>query len=252
MTEQDITPYLNWTKNMLRNEERPVVSRMPGIREWTVSFSATAARVDRFLRLGHEGSMTLPQSLVLDLIELDQAALTHSLEDEGLLKNFVFFWSAVADVYGSTGSRSQTEAKRLDLLAEWSLLLTALPGSSYPGVKLLGPRYRRERARLALTKLRKEDSNFAHVALGLQLVQEHEATLGMRWDMQSASFMRIYETSSRGLKSAREPWDECGGKLVNCNPEFSVAASVDRGAEQPTLRFELYGNWRDHWRNTML
>ncbi|WP_156642448.1 hypothetical protein [Arthrobacter sp. B6] len=36
MTEHDIAPYLNWTKNMLRNEERPVVSRMLGIREWTV------------------------------------------------------------------------------------------------------------------------------------------------------------------------------------------------------------------------
>jgi hypothetical protein len=251
MTEQDITPYLNWTKDMLRSEEGPVVSRIPGIREWIVCFSATAARVDRFLQLGHEGSRTLPQSLVLDLIELDQSALTDALDDEGLLKNFIFYWSAVADVYGSTGTSSQTEAKRLDLLVEWSLLLTALSGSSYPGVKLLAPRYRHERARLALTKLRKENTDFAHVALGLQLVQEHEAALGMRWDMQSASFTRTDETAGRGLKSARQPSDECGGKLVNRDPEFSVAASIVRAAEEPTLRFELYGNWRDHWRNTM-
>jgi hypothetical protein len=251
MNEQDITPYLNWTQNMLRNEKRPVVSRMLGIREWTLCFSATAARVDRYLQLGHEGSKTLPQSLVLDVIELDQAALTDALDAEGLLKNFVFFWSAVADVYGSTGTSSQIEAKRLDLLAEWSLLLTALPGSSYPAVKLLAPRYRHERARLALTKLRKEKTDFAHVVLGLQLVQEHEATLGMRWHMQSASFARIDETPGRRLKSARQPRAERSGKLVNRDPQFSVAASIVRAAEERTQGFELYGNWRDHWRNTM-
>jgi hypothetical protein len=251
VTEQDITPYVNWTKNMLRNDERPAVARLLGIREWTVCFSATAARVDRFLQLGHEGSKTLPQSLVLDIIELDQAALTDALDAEGLLKNFVFFWSAVADVYGSTGTSSQIEAKRLDLLVEWSLLLTALPGSGYPGVKPLAPRYRHERARLALTKLRKEKTDFAHVASGLQLVQEQEARLGMRWDMQSAAFTRIEETAGRGLESRPQPGNKSGGKLVHRDAKFPVAASIVRAAQEPILRFELYGNWRDHWRNTM-
>ena len=248
MTEQDITPYVIWTKNMLRNDERPVVARMPGIHEWSLCFGATAARIDRFLQLGHAGYKALPQSLVLDIIELDQAVLTDALATEGLLKNFVFFWSALADVYGSIGTDSQTEAMRLDLLVEWSLLLTALPGSSYPGVKLLAPRYRHERARLALVKLRKEKIDFAHVALGLQLVQEQEATLGMRWDARSAAFMG---TAGQGLKRACQPRNKCGGKLVNREPEYAVTGSFVRSLDPSTFRFELYGNWRDHWRNTL-
>ncbi len=251
MTEQDITPYLNWTKNMLRNEERPVVSRMPGIREWTVCLSATAARIHRFLQLGHEGSKTLPQFLVLDIIELDQAALTDALDDEGLLKNFVFFWSAVADVYGSTGTSSQTEAKRLDLLVEWSLLLTALPGSSYPGVKLLALRYRHERARLALTKLRKENNDFAHVALSLQLVQEHEATLGMRWEMKSAVFTRVDETDGGGPQNRRQLPPEFAAEAMPSRPGFRPAAATRGHMQEPTLLLELHGNWRDHWTNTL-
>ena len=171
MIEQDIIPYFNWAKNMVRNEERPVVARLLGIRDWVVSFSTTAARVDRFIQLGHAGRRSLPHSLVLDIFELDQAALTDALDAKGLLKNFILFWSAVADVYGSTSTPSETEAKRLDLLVEWSSLLTALARSNYPAMKLLASRYRHERARLALTKLRNKKIAFAQVALALQLVQ---------------------------------------------------------------------------------
>lgn len=251
MTEQDINQYFMWTRNVLRNEERPVVSRLRGILEWTVGFSATAARVDRFLQLGHGGSMVLPQSLVLDIIELDQAALTDALDPEGLLKNIVFFWDAVADVYGSTGTSSQTEAKRLDLLMEWSLLLTALPGSSYPGMKLLGSRYRHERGRLALTKLRKENTDYSRVALSLQLVQEHEATLGMRWDMKSAVFTRVDETVGRGPQSRRELPLESAAEPMPSRPGFQPAAANRGHMQEPALSFELHGNWRDHWRNTL-
>lgn len=195
--------------------------------------------------------MVLPQSLVLDIIELDQAALTDALDPEGVLKNIVFFWDAVADVYGSTGTSSQTEAKRLDLLMEWSLLLTALPGSSYPGMKLLGSRYRHERGRLALTKLRKEKVNFAHAMSGLQLVQEREATLGLCWDIQSASFTRNVESAGEGLNYAAQPQHKCGGKAIDRDPKFSVAASIARAAEKPNFNFELFGNWQDHWSNTV-
>ena len=251
MTEQEITPYVNWTKSMLRYHERSVVVQVPGIQEWSLCFSATAARIDRFLQLGHEGCLTLPQSLVLDIVELDQGAPSDALASDGLLKNFVLFWSALADVYGSSGTRSQTEAKRLELLMEWSLLLTALPGTNYPGVKLLAPRYRHERARLALTKLRKGTTDYAHVALGLQLVQEHEASLGMRWDMRSASFSRIDEAAGRGLKSSLQPWNRCRGKLNTHDQEFLVGASSVRAVKKPTLTLELHGNWRDHWSNTL-
>lgn len=247
MTEQVIIPYADWTKGMLRAEDRAVVSRMPGIREWSQCFSATAARIDRFLQLGHEGSQTLPQSLVLDIIELDQAGLTDTLNAEGLLKNFVLFWGAVADVYGSTGTSFQIEAKRLDLLMEWSLLLTTLPGSAYPGLKLLGSRYRCERARLALTKLRKGKTAFAQVALCLQLVREHEANLGIRWDMQSASFARTDEIAAgKELKSVGHARVECGGTLTNRDREFSLAPYTARTVIKSNLSFELYGNWRDH------
>lgn len=252
MTKQDVTPYVNWTKNMLRNDERPAVSRMVGIREWTLCFSATAARIDRFLQLGHEGSKTLPQSLLLDIIELDHSWLTDALNDEGLLRNFTYFWSAAADVYGSVDTCSHIEAKRLDLLVEWSLLLAALPGSSYPGVKLLTPRYQHERARLALTKLRKEEIDFAHVALGLRLVQEQEAKLGVHWDMQSAAFTRIDRTAAgRGAKSTLQPGNRCGGKSVSRDSVFPGAASIVRATEKPAVRIVVHGNWRDHWTNTL-
>lgn len=251
MTEQDITPYVKWTRNVLRNEERPVVSRLRGIPEWTGGFSATAARVDRFLQLGHAGSMILPQSLVLDIIELDQAALTDALDPEGLLKNIVFFWDAVADVYGSTGTGSQTEAKRLNLLMEWSLLLAALRGSGYPGMKLLGSRYRHERGRLALAKLRKENTNFSRVALSLQLVQEHEATLGMRWEMKSAVFTRVDETDGGGPQNRRQLPPEFAAEAMPSRPGFRPAAATRGHMQEPTLLLELHGNWRDHWTNTL-
>lgn len=249
MTKQDITPYWDWTNEMLRNEEPAVVSRTPGIQEWVRSFCATAARIDRFLQLGHRRSRALPQSLVLDVIELDQAELTDALDAEGLLKNFVLFWGAVADVYGITRKASELEAYRLDLLVEWSLLLTALSGSGYPGMKLLGSPYGHERARLALTKLRKGEADFANVALGLQLVTEREAELGIRWNGQSGAFTRRDEDAT-GEQSSRQQLSEPGRKYEGQYLVSSVAAKYSVYVEEPTLRFELYGNWQDHWRNT--
>lgn len=251
MIEQDITPYFNWTKNMLRSEERPVVSRILGIREWIRCFSATAARVDRFFQLGHEGSKTLPHSLVLDIIELDQATLTDALEAEGLLKNFILFWSAVADVYGSTRSPFETEAKRLDLLVEWALLLTALPGSNYPGLKLLAPRYRHERARLALAQLRRDKIDYADVALALQLVVEHEALLGVRWNGKAAAFTRVDKAAEQRTPSVREARNKFDGESANIRPCSPTAARTAVLVDEPALKFELYGNWQDHWRNTL-
>ena len=251
MTGQDITPYLNWTKNLLRTDEQPAVAKTLGSTEWSLCFSATAARIDRFLQLGHEGSKTLPSSLVLDVIELDKSWLTDVLDDEGLLKNFVYFWSAIVDVYGGPATSSQTEAKRLDLLVEWSLLLTALPGSNYPAMKQLARRYQHERARLALTKLHKADLNFAHAAMGLNLVQDHEAALGLRWDMQLAAFTRAGETKDENVKRAQRPRNEGLGELLEPERDYLGASSIFCTLERPVLKLELHGNWRDHWTNTL-
>ncbi|TLM86296.1 hypothetical protein FDW83_00605 [Pseudarthrobacter sp. NamE2] len=164
---------------------------------------------------------------MLDIIELEHSALTSALNEEGMLNNLILKWSALADVYGSNREESDREANRLNLLVDSAIALNALPAARLPDMDLMKRQYHIERERLALGKLRRDKSDFAHMGLALQVLREHEEMLGLRTRRQS----RGAAVSERAAGA-----------------RFTERLS---SKQRLTFDMELTGNWRDHWRNTL-
>lgn len=132
MTAHPYTPFVQWaTFSYFRGSWHDPDMSKPTM-AWVRFFGVTAARIDRFLKLGHAIGHTLPNSLVLDIIELENSPLSNALSDD-CFKGLLRTWTAMADVYGRVTTPSELEMSRLDLLADWGHALVRLPGSGFPG-----------------------------------------------------------------------------------------------------------------------
>jgi hypothetical protein len=79
MAAHPYAPFVQWaTFSYFRGSWHDLDISKPTM-AWIRSFGVTAARIDRFLKLGHSGGHTLPNSLVLDIIELENSPLSRAL-----------------------------------------------------------------------------------------------------------------------------------------------------------------------------
>lgn len=221
---------------------------------WIRSFGVTAAPIDRFLKLGHSRGNTLPNSLVLDIIELANSPLSKALNDD-CLKGMLNTWAAMADVYGQGTTPSELEMNRLDLLADWGHALVGLPGSGFPGGTVMVTRYVDERRRLDLSQLRKDKTDFKYVGLMLELVRLQEQLV---WPLTSVARPAQQQAGRPAAGARKEPAsgaarNQCTRNSVYEHDRLPCLPTSGRRWIEPSanLAYELYGNWREDWRNTL-
>lgn len=249
MTAHPYAPFVQWAAfSYFRGSWHDPDMSKPTM-AWIRSFGVTAARIDRFLKLGHSSGHTLPNSLVLDIIELENSPLSNDDCLSGLLRT----WTAMADVYGRVTTPSELEMSRLDLLADWGHALMGLPGSGFPGGAVMVTQYLDERRRLDLSQLRKDEDDFKYVGLVLKLLKLQEQLV---WPLQSVA-RPAQQQAGRPIAGARKaPTSGAARNQCTQNSDYED----DRLPCLPTSRrieplanvaYELYGNWREDWRNTL-
>lgn len=252
MTAHHYAPFVQWAAfSYFRGSWHDLDMSKPTM-AWIRSFGVTAARIDRFLKLGHSGGHTLPNSLVLDIIELENSPLSRALNDD-CLKGLLRTWIAMADVYGRVTTPSELEMSRLDLLGDWGHSLVRLPGSGFPGGTVMVTQYLDERRRLDLSQLRKDKNDFKYVGLVLELLRLQEQLV---WPLQSVA-RPAQQQEGRPIAGARKARNS-GAARNQCsrNSEYEddrlPCLPTSRRIEPPAnLAHELYGNWREDWRNTL-
>lgn len=161
----------------------------------------------------------------------------------------------MAEVYGRTSPPSDREMNRLDLLADWGHTLEKLPGSDFPGACSLLLQYRCERARLDLAQLRKGRHSFKYVGIVLELLKlQEEVTVRCTLAATPAPQPARRRTcpprktptfgapEKRGLRNSAYEDDRLPCLPTSRGPLMDPSAS---------LANQLYGNWRDDWRNTL-
>lgn len=252
MTAHPYTRFVQWTMHTyFRGCWHDVDLSKPTV-AWIQSFGVTAGRMDRFLKLGHPSGCTLPNSLVLDILELNNAPLSKTLTDE-FLRSLLLTWTEMAEVYGRTSAPSHCEMNRLELLADWGHTLEKLPGSSFPGGCSLVLQYQCERARLDLTQLRKGSTSFKYVGIVLELLKLQEritvpCTLAAGPAPQPARRRTCPARKTPGFDASQKLRDSAyQDDRLPCLP-------TSRGrlmGPSTSLAYQLYGNWREDWRNTL-
>jgi hypothetical protein len=176
--------------------------------------------------------------VVHEILELAQSSYGRFPEGD-TRRVLVDAWRGLAHVYGEAGSSANREMNRLVMMTYWAEAIQALHYSGFPGLPRMVAAYQVERRRLELAKLRPDLHDFKHVGALLNL-------------------LKVYEPRPRHSRSATasklravDSW-----KPAACRSGQSIAipASLhDRPSRRTmeTLANELYGNWRDHWRNTL-
>lgn len=253
MTSHPYTPFVQWTVNTYFRGTWGDVDLSTTTIAWLRSFGITAGRVDGYLRLGHPCGRSLPNSLVLDILELSHSPVSQTLQDE-FLQCLLRTWTELTEVYGRTAVPSDREANRLELLAEWGHALGKLPGTHFPGGCSLLLQYRCERARLDLTQLRKDKVSFKYVGIVLELLKIREQIIGR--DILAPSLnlkLAPQPTSSRKTPPSINP-PKRGPRNYDCEADRLPCLSTSRIQMtdlSARLVYELNGIWRDHWRNTL-
>lgn len=205
---------------------------------WIWSFGKVAGEVQNYLESGHLMAHTLPPGLVHEILELAQSSYARFPEGDAR-RVLIDTWRGLAHVYGAAASSENREMDRLEMLTDWIVAIEELQYTGYPGLRRMAAAYRAERRRLDLTKLRHDLHNFKYVGALLDL-------------------LKLYEPRPRHTRSATaaKPRGVDNRKPTACRSGHSDAVRDSRhdGTAKrslETLADELYGNWRDHWRNTL-
>lgn len=127
---------------------------------------------------------------------------------------------------------------RLKLLADWIIAIDELQYSGFPGLRGMVAAYQAERRRLDRTKLRRDLHDFKYVGALLNLLKVYEPR---------PRPARGTAVKHRGA-TTRKPAVGSSGQSIAFGDSQHVGAAK-RSME--ALANELYGNWRDHWRNTL-
>lgn len=186
------TPYalfIKWTAATYTEERLPGAGHSQAVLGWLRAYGITAARVEAFLRLSHEHSITMPNALVMDILELGNSKVRQTLKDEYLLDALLHTWGALADVYGKAATPADREVARLQLLVEAGHALIMAQGMRYPGAETLLRRYWRESELLDLSRVHKGTPGFKDVGRDLEYIKGRERIFrrGRRRCMPSCS-----------------------------------------------------------------
>lgn len=205
---------------------------------WVWSFGQVAGQVHNYLESGHLVADALPAALVQEILELAQDSSVRFPEGDAR-RVLIDVWRGLAHVYGAVGSSENLEMDRLEMLTDWLVAIEELEDSGYPGLPIMAAAYRTERRRLDLTKLRHDLHDFRYVGALLDL-------------------LKLYKPRPRHTRSApaAKPRGVDNRKPTACRSGHSDAirdSRHDRMSKRSmeTLGDELYGNWRDHWQNTL-
>lgn len=155
MNSHSYALFINWTAATYLEERRPGAGQSQAIRTWLRAYGVTAARVGAFLRLSPKHSATMPNELVMDILELGNSKVRQTLNDEYLLDALLHTWGALADVYGRAASPADREVARLLFLDEAGHALIMAEGMGYPGEETLLRKYWLETELLDLFLIRK-------------------------------------------------------------------------------------------------
>lgn len=223
---------------------------------WIYSCGVVAARIDRYLELGHPAAQTLPGSLVLDILELEQSPYS-GFPTGDPRRALIDTWRGLAQVYGMARTPGDREFHRLELLTDWAEVLQTPPGADFPGRSLMLARFHDEYRRLDLSQLRKEDHDFKYVGLLVQLLKLYRPllpttgtgtapALRMAPGKPAAPGSSAVRTRPRGKAAvAAGAGTRHGSPVSQADPRRPVKGQqIDAG-------HALFGNWSDHWGNTL-
>ncbi|MDQ0618084.1 hypothetical protein [Arthrobacter globiformis] len=205
---------------------------------WIWSFGKVAGEVQNYLESGHLVADALPASLVHEILELAQDSYAR-FPDGDARSVLIDIWRGLAHVYDAAGSSENQEMDRLEMLTDWIVAIEELQYSGYPGLRRMAAAYRAERRRLDLTKLRHDRNDFNYVGALLDLLKLYEPRPRHTRSATAAK--------SRGVDD-RKPAVRRSGQSTATRDQRHVGLAK-RSME--ALADELYGNWRDHWRNTL-
>ena len=256
MKSHPYAPFIKWAMTTYFRGHWEDVGKSKATFDWVKSIGITAGRVDMFLRLDHSLGHTLPNSLVMDIVELSSSPLRRTLAENGLLDALLSTWKEMADVYGRVSAPADREMARLGLLMEWGNAVVHLPGNEFPGGNALVRQYWQERGRLDLDLLRPGRDNFKYVGMVVNLLSLHRRMLRSTEPIIRSSQGR---TSNQSLPESR---NEATSLVASGRDAQERAFERDRLPKLPTsdsrwksastsLADGLFGNWRDHWDNTL-
>lgn len=256
MKSHPYAPFIKWAMTTYFRGHWEDVGKSKATFDWVKSIGITAGRVDMFLRLDHSLGRTMPNSLVMDIVELSSSPLRRTLAENGLLDALLSTWKEMADVYGRVSAPADREMARLGLLMEWGNAVVHLPGKEFPGGNALVRQYWQERGRLDLDLLRPGRDNFKYVGIVVNLLSLHRRMLRSTEPIIRSSQGR---TSNQSLPESR---NEATSLVASGRDAQERAFERDRLPKLPTsdsrwksastsLADGLFGNWRDHWDNTL-
>lgn len=200
-------------------------------------------------------------SLVLDIIELAQAPYAQRLSLMDPRRELLGTWRGLARVYGTNATPRERELNRLEMLAHWTKVIVSLPGTGFPGERLMVVRYRHERQRLDLTQLRGGEH---HILVDLLKGYEREIPVmclpvmarGPRKAAPVAPKVSQQVCRAEIPQQGRQPVIPDAGSPTRTSPvpaqavKKQVAASYENKLGLSMDESVFFGNRGDHWRNT--
>lgn len=254
------TPYalfIKWTAATYTEECLPGAGHSQAVLGWLRAYGITAARVEAFLRLSHEHSIMMPNALVMDILELGNSKVRQTLKDEYLLDALLHTWGALADVYGKAATPADREVARLQLLVEAGHALIMGQGMRYPGAETLLRRYWRESELLDLSRVHKGTPGFKDVGRDLEYIKGQRKDLPKRpapvhaqLQPQPKKPISLQEKTPKPSAANKCPGTPMSAKDEDRLPPLPTSGRHWRNpSEDVTDGF--YGNWRDHWDNTL-
>jgi hypothetical protein len=256
MKSHPYAPFIKWTAATYIEERRPDAGQSQAILAWLRAYGITAARVDAFLQLSREQSATMPNALVMDILELSNSKVRQTLKDEYLLDALLHTWGALAEVYGRAATQADRELARLLLLVEAGHALIMAQGMGYPGAEILLRRYWRETELLDLSRIHIGTPGFKEVGRDLEYIKRLRKDLPKRpTPVQALQQQQCIKPNSVQGKTPNPSANQRQDTSTSAHDEdrLPVLPTSGRHWRDPSanVTYGLFGNWRDHWDNTL-
>lgn len=238
MKDQLSESYIQWAHHYFLRSSKLNGGASVVATTWIRSFGSVASQVEDYLESGHLTADAIPASMVHEIMELARWSYARFPVGDAR-RALIDTWSGLARVYGAADFGNR-EMDRLKMLTDWAEAIDALRYSGFPGLHRMAAGYQSERNRLDLAKLRPDLHDFMYVGLLLDLLKLYEprpkptrsSVVGKR---RGVDTKKPPLSGSRRSAAAHE-----GGNVRLAKPSAEVLAA-----------FELHGNWRDHWSNTL-
>lgn len=127
-----------------------------------------AGRIDRYLAIGHPAPRVMPNSLVLDILELEQSPYAGFPVDDPR-RALIDTWSGLAGVYG-TSLKEGLKLRSLSLLVDWAEAVMTPVSPEFPGNDRLESSFQHELRRLDLCWLDRQRHSSGEAATLAELL----------------------------------------------------------------------------------